>query len=147
IDKAQQSLLVFLRRNGYFQAEVEPIVQIDKVNGLANVSFNVKLNRLAKFGEIQIQGPTPDEVEHLKSSLQSWRARLKLSAINEGKSYSLKTIQNATALLESHLQSENHLAATVKLIGANYNPETNRADILFDVQPGAIVHANVEGAH
>jgi outer membrane protein assembly factor BamA len=147
IDKAQQSLLVFLQRNGYFQAEVDPIVQVDKVNGLANVSFKVKLNRLAKFGEIQIQGPTPDEGEHLKSSLHSWRARLKLSAIKEGKSYSLKTLQNATAFLESQLQSENHLAATVKLMGANYNPETNRADILFDVQPGAIVHADVKGAH
>ena len=147
IDKAEQSLLAFLQRNGYFQAEVDPKVQIDKVNGLANVSFDIKLNRLAKFGDIKIQGPTADEAEHMKESLRSLRARLKSSAIREGKSYSLKQLQNATDFLESHLQNENHLAAVVKLLGADYNPETNRADILFDVQPGAIVHANVEGAH
>ena len=48
--------------------------------------------------------------------------------------------------MEGHLQSENHLAAQVRLIGANYDAETNRADIVFNIQPGPIVHAKVEGA-
>src|SRR5207237_5428222 len=98
------------RRNGYFQSEVNPEVQVDKTNGLANVNFRVKLNKLAKFGDIVIQGTTPDETEHLKASLHSLRARMKSSAVREGKNYSLKTLQNATQYLESHLQSENHLA-------------------------------------
>jgi len=147
IQKARESILVFLQRNGYFQAEVTPEVQVDRANGLANVNFRVKLNRLAKFGDILIQGTTPEEIDHLKSSLHSLRARLKMSAIREGKDYSLKTLQNATQFLESHLQSENRLAAQVKLIGADYNPETNRADISFDIQPGPPVHAYVEGAN
>src|SRR5437867_2409749 len=44
IQKSQESLLAFLRRNGYFQAEVNPEVQVDKANGLANVNFRVKLS-------------------------------------------------------------------------------------------------------
>src|SRR5215831_6639497 len=147
IQKAQESLLTFLQRNGYFRAEVNPEVHVDKSKGLANVDFQVTLNKLAKFGDIIIQGATPDETEHLKDSLRSLRARLKSSAIREGKSYSLKTLENATQFLESHLLGENRLAATVKLIGADYNPETNRADISFDIQPGPPVHALVEGAN
>src|SRR6185503_7455300 len=92
-----------------------------------------------------IQGTTPDETEHLKGTIKSLKARMKSSAIREGKDYSMKTLQNATQYLESHLQKENYLGAQVKLIGANYNPQTNRADISFDIQPGPIVHAKVEG--
>ena len=96
IQKSQESLLTFLRRNGYFQAEVTPEVQVDKATGLANVTFQVKLNKIAKFGDIVIQGTTPDETEHLKHTVRSLRARMKSSAIREGKDYSLKTLQNAT---------------------------------------------------
>src|SRR5437762_13719478 len=32
-------------------------------------------------------------------------------------------------------------------MGAAYSPQNNRADITFEVQPGPIVHARVEGAH
>jgi len=147
IQKAQESLRTFLARNGYFEADVRPEVRVDKAIGLANVDFHVTLNRLAKIGDVIIKGTTDKEAEHLRSSLRSLRARLKSSAIREGKDYSLGKLQNAVRFLESHLQNENHLAAQVKLIGADYDPETNRADISLDVQTGPIVHAYVEGVH
>src|SRR5206468_1559360 len=77
----------------------------------------------------------------------SLRARMKSSAIRQGKDYSLKTLQNATQYLEGRLQSDNRLGAIVKLVGANYNPQTNRADIAFDVELGPVVHGQVDGAH
>jgi len=147
IDRAKESLLTFFRRNGYFQAEVDPDVQVDDATRLANVHFRVKLNRLADFGDIIIHGTTPQETEHLKGTLRSIGARIKMAAIREGKDYSLKTLENALDRLSSHLQDENHLAAQVKLTGADYNPETNRADIVFNIVPGPVVHAYVEGAH
>ena len=147
IEKGQKELTTFFQRNGYFEAEVHPTAEIDKATGLSNVVFNVKLNKLAKFGDIVINGPTPEQTEHLKGVLHSLRARLKSSAIREGKCYSLKTLQNATQYLENHLESDNRLAARVKLIGANYNKEKNRADISFDVDMGPVVHGQVIGAH
>src|SRR5438094_7766410 len=113
-----------MRRNGYFQAEVSPEVQVDKAHGLANVDFRTKLNKLADFGDIIIRGATPQETEHLKGSLRSLRARIKMSAVREGKNYSLNTLENAVGYLESHLENENHLAAKVKLIGADYDQTT-----------------------
>jgi outer membrane protein insertion porin family len=146
IQKAQTSVLTFLRRNGYFRAEVKPEVQVDQAVGLANVIFHMTLNQRAKFGDILFQGTTADEAEHLRRSLRSLRARLRSAAIREGRNYSLTNLQNATRFVESHLRRENRLAAQVRLIGANYHEQTNRADVSFDVQPGPPVHVHVEGA-
>src|SRR5215467_740145 len=146
IEKAQESLITFLRRNGYFGAEIHPDIQVDSAAGLANVNFKIQLNRRAKFGDIVINGPTPEETQHLKDILHSIRARLKGSAIRENTNYSLKALDKATQYLESRLQSEDHLAAKVKLVGANYNPQTNHADIAFDVDIGPVVHGQIVGA-
>jgi outer membrane protein insertion porin family len=145
IDKAERSIQTFLQRNGYFESEVHPEVHVDEATGLANVDFQIKLNRLAKFGDLVINGPAPDQTQHLKDILHSIRARLKGSAVREGRSYSLKAVEKATQYLEARLQSENRLAARVQLIGANYNAETNKADITYDVDIGPIVHGQVSG--
>jgi outer membrane protein insertion porin family len=147
VERAQRLLETFFRRNGYFLAEVRPEIQTDKVHGLANVFFHTRLNRRAKFGQLDIRGTTPQETAHLEHVLRSWVARLRGSAIRPGKTYSLKTLENATRYLENQLMKEDHLAGQVKLIGANYDPETNRADVQFNVTPGPLVHVRVQGAH
>ena len=77
----------------------------------------------------------------------SLRARMRMAAVRSGKTYSLRTLRRAVDYLQGRLQGESHLAAQVKLIGADYNPQTNRADITIEVQRCPIVHARVEGAH
>ena len=147
VAQAQRALETFFQRSGYFLAEVRPEVQIDKVHGLANVIFHTTLNRRARFGQVEISGTTPDETAHLQKVLRSWRARIRGSAIRQGKSYSLRTLENATQYLENDLMKRDHLAGQVKLIGANYDPQTNHADIHFNVTLGPLVHVKVEGAH
>jgi outer membrane protein insertion porin family len=147
VDKAQDALQTFLRRNGYFEAQVKPTIDTDETNRVANVTFNITLNRLAKFGEVIITGTSPEQTQALKSALHSLRARMHTAAIRSGKRYSLNTLQNATRLLESKLAKQHRLEARVRLIGAAYNPETNRADVSFEVQSGPLVEVKVEGAH
>lgn len=147
IENARRALEKWFQRNGFFQARVEPQLLVDTKHGLVNVNFNTTLGRLAKFGKVQIQGADPKETAHLENAVHSFWARLKGDAIREGKKYRLKTLQSATQYLESQLMKQGHLAAQVKLIGANYDPETNRADVHFNVNPGPIVHVNIQGAH
>ncbi len=147
VAEAQHALETFFRRTGYFQAEAQPEVQVDRVHGLANVIFHTVLGRRAKFGEVVITGSTPQETAHLQEVLRSWTARLHSSAIRPGKTYSLKRLQNATRYLENELRKQGHLGGTVKLIGANYDPESNRADIHFNMQAGPLFHVKVQGAH
>ena len=147
VDRAQQDLEVFLRRSGYFQAEVHPTLEMHPQYGIADVIFRTTLHRRAKFGNVEIVGTTPQETQYLEGVVHSLRARLRMSAIRPGKTYKLKTLQNATRYVEGRLNKQGYLAANVKLIGAKYNPETNRADVSFSVQTGPMVHVKVQGAH
>jgi len=144
---AQAALIRFLQRNGYFQAQVKPSLQTDAAHGLVNVDFHTTLGKKAKFGNVTMEGASPAETTHLQGVLKSVLARLRGSAVRPGKTYSLKTVTNATQYLERALTKEDRLGATVKLIGANYDPATNRADIAFHVEPGPKVHVDVQGAH
>jgi outer membrane protein assembly factor BamA len=140
-------LITYFRRTGYFLAEVNPEIQTDRQHGIANVVFRTTLGRRAKFGEVSVQGTTPEESKQLQEKSRSFLARLRGSAIRPGKTYKLKTVQNARRYLENSLMKQGRLQAQVKVIGSRYNPETNRADISFRVTTGPIVRVKVEGAH
>jgi outer membrane protein insertion porin family len=140
-------LVTFFRRSGFFLAQVRPEIRTDRQHGIANVIFHTNLGRRAKFGEVNIEGATAQESEHLKEVSHSFLARLRNSAIRPGKTYKMKTLQNATHYLQRSMMNQGHLAAQVQLIGAKYNPDTNRADISFNVNTGPVVKVSVEGAH
>ncbi|MBV9072292.1 MAG: BamA/TamA family outer membrane protein [Acidobacteria bacterium] len=144
---AQMAMERFLQREGYFQAQVKPRIEVDKVHGLANVFFDTTLGRKAKFGNVTLTGATPEETAHLQKTLHSLMARVHNSSIRRGKTYSLKTVQNATNYLQNALMKQDHLDAKVKLISANYNASSNRADIDFGVRDGPVYHVKVQGAH
>lgn len=147
VQDASKSLQRFLQRTGYFQARLKTEIDTDRVHGLANVIFHVDLGRRTKFGNVVIAGTSPEETKKLVDKLQSFWARLRGSAIRPGKTYKLKTVENGTQYLESSLMKQKHLAAKVKVQGAEYDPETNRADVHFNVDPGPIINVDVKGAH
>jgi outer membrane protein insertion porin family len=144
---AGHSIERFLQREGYFQAEVKPRIETDKTHGLANVFFDTTLGRKAKFGTVTLEGASATDKAKLQGALHSFLARLRNSSIRTGKTYSLKTLQNATNYLQNTLIKEDHLDAKVKMISANYNASSNRADIAFSVKSGPFYHVKVQGAH
>ena len=147
VQNAQNDLQRYLRRSGYFLATVQPTLEPHAQFGISDVIFRVNLGPRAKFGRVVITGTTPQETNFLRGKVSSILARLRGSAIRPGKTYKLKTLQKATNYIESALNGQGHLAAKVQLIGANYNPRTNRADVSFQVEAGPIVHVQVQGAH
>ena len=147
IQNAQTLLTKFFQQNGYFEADVKPEIQSDAVHELVNVVFHVSLNRHAKFGKVILKGAPPEEEQRLQKALKSWVARVRVSSIRAGKPYSLRRIQNATQYLESQLISHDYLGSRVQMAGAEYDPATHRADLQFEVTPGARAHVKVEGAH
>lgn len=147
IDSAQEKLTGFLQQTGYFEAEVKPQIEVDKQHGIVNVIYHATLGKRARFGNVEIEGISPDETAHLQHTLHSWMARLRTSALIKGKPYSLKRVQNATAYLNTALMKQGFLGAEVKLISAEYDPGTNRADIHFHVNTGSKVHVEIIGLH
>jgi outer membrane protein insertion porin family len=147
VQRDTDALLRFFQQEGYFEAEVRPQVNLDTAHNVANVRFVVSLNRKAKFGTVAIAETTPDEAAKLTDSLHSLVARAKGAAIRPGKNYRHATLNNATRYLQKKLEKQGKLDAQVKLAGAAYSAETNRADIHFDVKVGPTVHVEVKGAH
>jgi outer membrane protein insertion porin family len=147
VQNTSDQLRTFFQRNGYFEAQVRSELQTDPAHGVVNVAFHITRNRHAKFGRVILNGAPPELKPKLQGDLKSWRARLRGVAIRNGKSYSLKTVQKATQYLESKLIDENYLGSRVKLANSEYDPQTNHADVHFDITPGTLVHVEIEGAH
>ena len=147
VERDRQSLLTFFRQEGYFQAEVAPETKVDDKHGLANVFFHVTLKQKAKFGDVILADATPEQAAKLQHALQTIWARGRGAAIRPGKPYRRSTLNKATNYLQSQLAKEDLLAAQVKLQGAEYHADTNRADIHLEVKTGPPIHVRVEGAH
>jgi len=147
VKQASDSLIKFFQQNGYFEANVAPHIEPDSAHGIVNVRFETTLGRKAKFGKVTLEGSSPQETARLQAKLKSKLARLRGSAIREGKPYTLKTIQSATTYMQSVLVKQDLLAAQVQMVGAEYDSATNRADVSFHIVEGPPVHVQVEGAH
>jgi outer membrane protein assembly factor BamA len=147
VTNATATLVHFFERNGYFEAKVEPRLTTYPKDQLVNVTFETTLGRRAKFGNVDLEGASPEQTKHLHRVLRSLMARLRGSAIRPGKRYSLKTLQNATQYMTNALMKQDHLDAEVKLIGAEYDQATNRADVKFHIEEGPVIHVKVQGAH
>jgi outer membrane protein insertion porin family len=147
VQKDADALLRYFEQQGYFEAEVRPQVNFDAEHNLANIRFQVTLNRKAKFGTVAIANTTPEQAATMSKSLQTTGARLRGAAIRPGKTYRRSTLDKAQKYLQSRLEKQKKLAAKVDLSGANYTAETNRADIHFDVHAGPTIQVQVKGAH
>lgn len=146
VERAESALLDFFHRTGYFQATIEPELQTDSAHGVVNVLFHVNLKRKAKFGTIALTGASEEETKRLRSKLHTWGARLRGAYLSTGKTYSSKKLETAATYLQGELAKQHYLAGQVKLIAANYNPGTNRADITFRVTQGEKISIDIQGA-
>jgi len=147
VSLATVALTKFFQQVGYFQAKVTPRIQQDAPHGIVNVTYAIELGKRARFGKVTLQGASADHTSQLQAKLKSVLARLRSSAIREGKPYSLRIVQNATVYMQNALTKEGHLGAEVKMLGAEFDPATNRANISFNISEGPTVHVKVEGAH
>ena len=147
VQKDTDALIRYFQQEGYFEVEVRPQVNLDTTHNVANVNFQVSLNRKAKFGTVVIAGTTPDQAAEMAKSLQGTMARVRGAAIRPGKNYRRATLNNAQQYLQKREEKKGKLAAQVKLAGAAYNAETNRADIHYDLETGPTINVEVKGAH
>jgi outer membrane protein insertion porin family len=146
VAKAGGALQQFFISVGYFQAQVQVQPQFDESHMLANVTFRVNLGKRAKVGNVEVRGPDVNEANRLLRATRSLRASATGAALKPGKTYTPRRINSAVALIKSELAHEHRLASRVHFGEAHYHPETNRADVFIDAQPGPIVNVQVQGA-
>ena len=147
LNRAHDHLVTFFRQEGFFQVEVNPELNVDSRHSVANVVFHVSLGRKASFGKIVIDGADLQDESRLQHKLVTFVARGRGAAIRPGKTYHSSTLTKAQQYLQGLLEKQGFLSAQVKLNGAEYHADTNRADIHFEVNPGKLTHVQIEGAH
>jgi outer membrane protein assembly factor BamA len=147
VEHAENALVQFFRQHGYFLAEVRPEIEPKSDFGLANVVFHTNLGVQAKIGRVNLAGTTLEETSYLQKKLRSVMARLRGDSLKPGMRYSYTRLQGATRYLQSALVGQNYITGEVKLISAEYDSNTNRADITFQVTPGLVVKVSTVGAH
>jgi len=141
-----QALLKFFRSNGYFTASVEAHIERDEAHRIVNIFFDCHLNRLAKIGQVNIAGASPDETADVRRALESFWATLKGASLKSGKKYSQQRITKSVDYIRAHLRSKGRLAPVVRFISPEYHAENNRADLNFEVNPGPMLSVRVTGA-
>lgn len=137
----------FFQQEGYFEAQVHTQVKVDAAHAVADVIYHVALDRKARFGTVYMQGGSAHQEAQMEHKVTTLMARLRGAAIHPGKAFHRSTLTHATHYLESTLESQGYLSAQVKLIGAEYDPATNRAAIHFKIDPGVKTHVKITGAH
>ena len=147
ISQAEDALVQYFRQHGYFKAEVRSELSEDKEHELVNVLFHTDLGVRARFGKIDLAGSTPEETAYLQKKLRSVMARLRGDSLKPGMLYSHNRLLGATKYLTSALGRQNYIAGSVKLVSAEYDANTNRADITFQVTTGPQVKVTTAGAH
>jgi outer membrane protein insertion porin family len=145
VEEAVPALEQFMAQGGYFAAKIQPETQLDEVHQLVAVRYRVTLGKKARFGKIQIVGPPLDVAQRLQSSLHSLRARLHGANLKEGKRYDNERLRSAQRFLRDYLGRENYLSSDVRL-RPQYDPNTNRADLDFDITLGPTVVVRATGA-
>ena len=143
---AEPALRGFFTNNGYFVAQVQSESRLDEARQLADLSFHITLGRRAKFGRVKVTGLPDKEATPLERTLGSFRARLKGASLKSGKPYDPERLQKASAFIRDYLSKKNRLASQVHLQQPNYDPETNRVDVIFQVTLGPEVFVRVTGA-
>lgn len=143
---AQQSLGKFLQQNGYFQASVDAIYEIDDSHQIVNLSFTVKLGPQARIGTVTFDGPDATEAARLTRSVRSLRARFTGGLLKSGRPYTHERIKSATSQIRRTLTQQHRLASKVEELPPSYHPETNRVDVTFKTEIGPVVIVRTTGA-
>jgi len=147
LQQGEDTLLAFLRKQGYFAAKVQPDAQRDDTHRIVNIIFHTELNNRARIGKVDIQGVTREQASQELHGLSSLWSRLKERSLKPGEGYSPNRIQKATNYIVSSLQASHRLAASVRSVSPNYDVESNRANVTFQVQPGPLVYLRARGAN
>jgi len=147
MDNATEALETFFARNGFFSATVKPRMEVDNEHKLVHPTFDVTLHRRAKVGSIDFEGLSDAQAKQQRAALRSFWARFKDARLKNGTAFTAPRIQGAIDFVRNDLAADNRLAEEISLKSVDYNPDSNRANLLFHVKLGPVVTVQVRGAH
>src|ERR1700730_12899482 len=147
VTKGKEALLELFRKDGYFEAKVDPETQRDQNRLIVNLIYHCTLGKRAKIGELTFQGASEKEKAELRAALMLFWAKLKGGSLRRGQPYTQTRLTKSLDYLRQRLQKSGHLTPIVRLASSSYEPATRSSHVTFEVQPGPLVSIRVNGAH
>src|SRR5215469_9958846 len=144
--KSRAALLHLFQTDGFFIPTVEPETRRDDPRHSIDITFHCQLGPRAKIGTVTLQGVSGEAADELLRGVDSWKAKLKGAALTRKDTYSQERLRKSIDYLRGSLQRSGHLIPEVRLTSSLYRRETNRADVIFSVQPGPVVSIRLTGA-
>jgi len=146
LPRGKTALLHLFQTEGFFASTVEPETLRDDPRRVIDITYRCQLGPRAKIGTVTLQGVSGTTGDDLLRGMRSWKAKMKGAALTRQDAYSQERLTKSIDYLRSSLQSSGHLIPDVRLTSSLYHPETNRADVIFNVRPGPVVSIRVTGA-
>src|ERR1700716_2700517 len=87
VTKGKDALVELFRRDGFFEAKVDPETQRDEKHLVVHLIYHCTLGKRAKIGEVTLQGASEKEKVELRAALTSFWAKVKGGSLRRGQPY------------------------------------------------------------
>lgn len=145
-NKGRDGVVGYLQTQGYFNAEVTPQIERDEAHRIVDIVFHCALGNQATIDRVEFTGITQKQTESVRRALRGWWARLKRVSLKPGQKYSQSRVRKSVPLIARHLQAPGQLEPSIRLEDPKYDSNTNRVDVIFDVNAGSRIRVSVTGA-
>ncbi len=141
LQEASQRVLALLKRNGYYEARVEPVLSRDPTHQEVNIRFSVEPGKRARFQTPIIIGE-PEMPPGAVVAATKWKRFWFLG----WKPATSETVQNGIQNVRKKYEKEDRLMASISLEKMDYDSATRRVTPTLKVVGGPKVELRTEGA-
>lgn len=135
MERAANLLKETLENDGYYLATFDKKVTKDEKNALANITYEVKLGKKTRVGNVEVTG-------NPGMSVEQFRKKAKLKANSK---VTNDTVSRALSNLRKYYEKKKRLEATVALESKQFRASKNLLDFKFTAEQGPLVSIQVEG--
>ena len=145
LGQSVESMEERLRANGLYQAKVSSQIERTALTEEANIFFDIHAGGRAHFGGIQLSGDSSYDRATV-ARLARWRRGFGPITLPGWRELTENRLQTGIERVRQSLQKGNRLQARVSLERLDYDPVTNRATPVLDIQSGPSVEVRTIGA-
>lgn len=136
LDRAVEEIREILRREGFFQAEIEPIVERDPVVPEVKVSFIIRSIKRYTIGKIDFAGSLIIPEQELRKEMRT----------QEGEEYVPSDLEADLERIKQRYQSMDYQRAEVLIAEQRFDDEREQVFFIIQVLPQEKIEISVVGA-
>jgi outer membrane protein assembly complex protein YaeT len=139
VQQASERILALLKRNGFYEARVEPVLERYPPHNLASVRFAIAPGKRARFDRPAVAAaPGVEEDKVVKAT--KWKGWFRWKSVTEDR------VQTGLQRVRGRFEKQDRLMARVAIEGMDYDPARRRLVPRLRVVPGPKVELHLEGA-